>query len=348
MGKNNGSRSRSQKNSRQGSLFPQRFLKKTKRLKQMKLTMKEPYPDKPLFSRRVRGYVDLVRPFTLLAPVIVSVFIMTASLAYSKNVPGGFDEWWKIIANASGTLAIVNAASNALNQACDYKADKISKPYRPIPRGVVSPAEAQSFAYILYFFALLRSVMINVWFGVFVFLIMVFTVTYSLPPRMKQYLFINQIWISIPRGLLGILAAWSVFGLPLQPQPLAIGLVATVFLIGGMTTKDFVDSDADKKTGVRTLVNTFGRVKSAAVSLPFMFFPFAVVPLLISMGVLSSYMWWITLFVFPSFVVFYLMMDVSESGKLENVHAWSMMYVEYFFFAIVFAVLVVFGEFGMI
>ena len=321
--------------------------RKTKQKRKLKLTMKEPYPRKPLFSKRIRGYVDLVRPFTLLAPVIVSIFIMAASLAYSKNT-AGIDEWWKTIANASLTLAFVNAASNALNQATDVKADKISKSYRPIPRGIVLPSEAQSIAYILYFFALLRSVMINAWFGVFVFLIMVFTVTYSLPPRMKRFLFINQIWIAIPRGLLGILAAWSVFGDPFQKVPLTIGIIATLFLIGGMTTKDFVDSKADKKTGVRTLVNTYGVTKASLISLPFMFFPFVTIPLLISSKILNSYLWFLTFFIFPSFLVFYLMIKVKESSTLENVHAWSLMYVEYFFLAMGFSVLVILGETGLL
>ncbi len=120
------------------------------------------------------------------------------------------------MAQASLTLALVNAASNALNQSTDVEADKISKPYRPIPRGIVAPDEARSIAFILYLFVLLRAVTMNFWFGIFVFFIMIFTITYSLPPRMKRYLFLNQIWIAIPRGLFGILAAWSVFGDPFQ------------------------------------------------------------------------------------------------------------------------------------
>jgi len=94
-----------------------------------------------------------------------------------------FPDWWITIGQAALTLAFLNAASNALNQSTDVEADMISKPYRPIPRGIVTKDEAQSIAYILYFFALLRGLTINVWFGLFVFLIMLFTVVYSLPPE---------------------------------------------------------------------------------------------------------------------------------------------------------------------
>ena len=311
-----------------------------------KLTMKEPYSKTRFLPVRIRGYIDLFRPFTLFAPVVVSMSIIVASLIYNK-VPVS-QNWWVTVGQASFTIAIVNAASNALNQATDAEADKISKPYRPIPQGIVKSEEAQSIAYILYLFALLRSVTINVWFGIFVFLIMIFTVTYSLPPRMKQALFVSQVWIAIPRGLLGILAAWSVFGYPFQKEPLIVGTIATIFLIGGMATKDIVDCVADKRTGTHTLINTYGTRKTAFISFPFMFFPFALIPIMVSQGILESYLWPLTFLLIPSTLIFYLMIKGVESESLENVHAWSIMYIEYAFFAIGFAILVIVGEIGLL
>ena len=240
---------------------------------------------------------------------------------------------------------MVNAASNALNQAADEKSDRLSKPYRPIPSGVIGADEAQSLAYILYLFALLRAVTINQWFGLFIFLIMVFTVLYSLPPRIKQYLFINQVWIAIPRGLLGILAGWSVFGNPFQRLPLIIGGLATVYLIGGMSTKDIVDAEADLRTGVKTMVNSFGIKKTAIISLPFMLAPFISIPLLINMGILEQFLWPLMILMIGALVIFYMMMiGDRESETLENIHAWSMMYVIYIFYALGFAVLTIFQE----
>jgi 4-hydroxybenzoate polyprenyltransferase len=312
-----------------------------------KLTMKQPYARKRIFSDHVRGYIDLLRPFTLMAPFIVSMAIISASLVYNARFSGLVIplDWWVTVGNASLTVALVNAASNALNQATDFEADMISKPYRPIPRRIIRPEEAQSFAYIFYLFALLRAVTINAWFGFFIFLIMIFTVTYSLPPRTKRYLFLNQIWIAIPRGMLGILAAWSVFGDPFQRLPLIMGSIATIFLIGGMSTKDIVDSKADELTGVKTLINTLGVKKTALISFPFMFIPFVTVPFMINIGLIGSYFWPLTLFMFASLLIFYLMLKGdTESNTLENIHAWSIMYVEYIFFALGFAFLTIFGS----
>lgn len=311
----------------------------------VKLTMKEPYGKTRFLSTKFRGYLDLLRPFTLLAPFFVSMFIMFASLVYNNKLDST-PNWWIIIGQASLTLAFLNGASNALNQATDVEADKISKPYRPIPRGIVEKDEAQSIAYIFYLFALLRAVTINTWFGVFVFLIMLFTVVYSLPPRMKRFLFINQVWVAVPRGLLGVLAAWSVFGDPFQNAPLMIGLIAFFFFIGAMTTKDIVDCEADRKTGTRTLINTFGIKKAAYISLPFLVIPFALIPILVHFHFMNSYLLPLTIFIIPGILVFYFMFKQNESETLENVPAWSLMYITYLFYAVGFTALIIFGELG--
>jgi len=111
-----------------------------------------------------------------------------------------------------------------------------------------------------------------------------------------------------------------------------------------MSTKDIVDSAADKTVGVRTMINTFGFKKTALISFPFMFFPLAFIPALINIGLLESYLWPLTLLVFLSCLIFYLMIKGdSESKTLENIHAWSIMYVEYIFFALGFAFLTIFA-----
>lgn len=310
-----------------------------------KTNMKQPKIKTRFLSEQVRAAIDLVRPFTLAAPFLVSMAIATASLVFNRNQTPIKPDWFITVGQTSLTIVLVNAASNALNQATDVEADRISKPYRPIPKGLIRADTAQSIAYLLYLFALLRAVTINLWFGIFVFLIMVFTVTYSLPPRIKKYLFINQVWIAIPRGILGILASWSVFGAdPFTPTPIAIGLISTIYLIGGMSTKDITDSEADKKTGVNTLINTYGNKKTALICFPFMFFPFIFIPIFINQGSLEQYLWPLTFLVIFSFIIFYLILRGEESNVFENVHAWSLMYLQYIIFAMGFSLLTIFSD----
>jgi len=163
---------------------------------------------------------------------------------------------------------------------------------------------------------------------------------------MKRYLFLNQTWIAIPRGLFAVLASWSVFGDPFQKEPLLIGAIAMIFFMGAMTTKDIVDAEADTKTGTHTLINIFGIRKAAYISVPFLVIPFAAVPFFVHFYIMNSYFLPLTLFVFPGFIIFYLMLKQQESKTLENVQAWSLMYVTYLFYAIGFTSLIIFGELG--
>ena len=296
-------------------------------------------------KQRVKGYIDLIRPFTLLAPIIVSTCIMIASFFYNGRTDDLFTICWTTIIPASFALAILTGASNALNQVTDIKADKISKPYRPLVRGDISFRETKVVSLILYITAFSLSLLVNVMFSLFVLLIVVITVTYSLPPRIKNVLFLNQLWVGVPRGLLGILASWSVFGSALEPLPLTIGLIAMSFLIGGSITKDIIDSEADKTTGAHTLVNTFGVKKAALMALPFMFFPFAYIPLLIDSGILDSYLWLLTFLAIPGYLIFHLMVkDEKKGGFPENTFSWTLMYVTYFVFAFGFSFLTILGS----
>jgi len=295
--------------------------------------------------KHIKGYIDLIRPFTLLAPIFVSSCIMIASFFQNNISDNLFSLFWTTIVPASFSLAILNAASNALNQATDVKVDKISKPYRPIVRGDISLREAKIVSVILYIFALLLSITINFTFTLIIILIAIFTVTYSLPPRLKDKLFLNQIWIALPRGLFGILASWSVFGSPIEKLPLTIGFIVMTFLIGGSITKDIIDSEADKKTGTYTLINTYGIKKASLMVLPFMVLPFAYIPILIGFGLLNSYLWVLSFLAIPAYLVFHLMLrDKKTCRILENTISWALMYCTYLLFAFGFSLLTIVGS----
>ena len=116
------------------------------------------------FKRKIKGYIDLIRPFTLLAPIIVSICIMCASYFYNDISMSTNQSIFNIIIPASISLAILNGASNALNQAADINSDKLSKYYRPIPRGDVSIFEAKIISIILYFISFYISITVNLLF----------------------------------------------------------------------------------------------------------------------------------------------------------------------------------------
>jgi len=291
---------------------------------------------------KLSGFFHLIRPFTLLAPFVVSTSIMIASYVYINESISFHLVFFSLILPASLSFVLLNGASNALNQATDYRADIISKPYRPLPSMVITKQEAITISIILYVCAFILGSMINFMFLLFLTLITFFTITYSIYPRMKDRLWFNQLWIAIPRGFLAILASWSVFGTFLDPIPFIISCIAGVFLFGGSITKDFTDQKADEVVGTKTLINCYGEQKAAFIVLPFLFFPFLLIPIFINNGLLPGSFWFLTFLAIPSFLTFRTMVQrESTQCLLENTKAWFLMYMTYFFFAISFSALTI-------
>lgn len=295
-------------------------------------------------NKKLRGIIELLRPFTLLAPIIVSSSVMIASLIYSGKADISFLTIVVTVIPASICFALLNGASNALNQATDFKEDKLSKPYRPIPKGVITQKDAQNISFVLFIFALLLSLTINITFSLFVLAIAFFSITYSLPPRIKKFLFLNQLWVAIPRGFLGILGSWSVFGNPFQNPPLAIGCIAAIFLFGGTSTKDILDAEADKRAGTKTLVNVLGVKKTALISFVFMSSAFALIIPLIMLNILEAYLFPLALLVVFSFLIFWLMIHNRKNEKRENTSSWTLMYATYMAYLLLFLPLIYFGS----
>jgi len=293
---------------------------------------------------KLTGFYHLIRPFTLFAPFVVSTCIMIASYVHVYQFLPTYEIFLMIILPASLSFVLLNGASNALNQATDITADQISKPYRPIPRGIISKKDAIVFSILLYGAAVFLGFLIHPTFVLFLFLIMFFTVTYSLYPRMKDRLWFNQLWIAIPRGFLAILASWSVFGSVLEPIPLITAMIAGLYLFGGSITKDFSDQQADNIVGTKTLINCYGVQKAGCMVLPFLFFPFIFIPIFINNGLLPLSFWSLTFLAIPSFLIFKIMVRQNRPVYLfENTKAWVLMYMTYFFFALLFSALTVAG-----
>jgi geranylgeranylglycerol-phosphate geranylgeranyltransferase len=290
---------------------------------------------------KIRVYLKLLRPFTLLAPLIVSSSVIIASLVNSGSTDFTLASLLWTILSASFCFALLNGASNVLNQATDWKEDALSKPYRPIPKGIITSKEAFKVSFLLYTIALLLSLTVHILFSAFISIIAFFSITYSLAPRMKKFLFLNQIWVALPRGFFGIVGSWSVFGNPFEPLPLAIGCVAALFLFGGTATKDILDADADRVVGTKTLVNVFGLKIASIFSLVFMIGAFSILLPLVYFHIIPAQLFPLSSLFILSVIIGWLMLHNHKNTKCENTSAWILMYATYFLFALSFAVITI-------
>ena len=91
--------------------------------------------------KRLALYVELARPFTLIAPALGFFSgAITAIGAYPHEI------WsWAVLRPAligAHRAAVFTAASNALNQIYDLEIDRVNKANRPLPSGRMTMAQA--------------------------------------------------------------------------------------------------------------------------------------------------------------------------------------------------------------
>jgi 4-hydroxybenzoate polyprenyltransferase len=308
----------------------------------VKIFMKDPWKETTFPPIKLRGFVDLLRPFTLLAPLVGG--LCGAILGAKSEDFRNFDLLQLIY--GVGTLVIINAASNALNQVTDLEIDRINKPYRPIPSKIVSVNEALSVAALLYAFALFRAFLLNSIFFGFVSIIIGVTMGYSLPPlRFKKRLLLSNVSIAMGRGLLGFVAAWTIFGYVWDPFPWILGSIMFVYLLGTATTKDFTDIAGDKKYGIKTLPTIYGTKKSALFTIPFFILPFLLIPLIAFGGYLKleSVYLAIILILWGAYTSILMVKYVTTSDKkFENTPAWKNMYLMLLTFQVGFCLIYLF------
>ncbi len=296
---------------------------------------------------KARAYLELGRPFTLVAPALG--FMSGALTAVGAAPP----EPWSaalLVPPILGSLmaAVLNAGNNALNQIYDLEIDRVNKPKRPLPTGRLSIPEAWAFSAITYALALLLAWLVSpggrhecFW---LVAIAVVCTLLYSVPPfRTKRLGIWANVTIAIPRGTLLKVAGWSSVKTIMGVEPWYIGAIFGLFLLGATTTKDFADMEGDRRGGCRTLPIQYGVQRAAWMISPSFVVPFLMIPLGAWLRILTGNFWLLQLLgaVMTAYGIYvcYLMLRRPEELAVEENHvSWAHMYRMMFVAQIGFAV----------
>lgn len=315
---------------------------------------------------RVGLYVRFTRPFTLLPPLlgVVSGAITAWGSASNPHVLAGEPrQWtWSIVSTiVLGSLcaALLNAASNVINQVYDLENDRINKPERPLCTGEIPVRAAWWYSVALYVVAVLPTWLVVVWPArtlaekasaelhlhqcFFIYIAgMIFTFVYSAPAwgRTKANAFLANLTIAIPRGCLLKVAGWSMVASVFHVEPWYIGAIFFLFLIGAATTKDFSDMKGDEAAGCRTLPIRFGVRRAARMIAPFFVFPWLLIPI----GAFTPDPFWPThtiltgnkgmlaglgalLALWGGYTVYLILKNPDDLATTENHPSWTHMYL---------------------
>jgi 4-hydroxybenzoate polyprenyltransferase len=292
---------------------------------------------------RLLVYWQFTRPFTLIAPALG---MLSGGVTAIGAYPPSHATAWMLLKIAMGTAmaAILNGASNALNQIYDLENDRINKPERMIPRGIISIREAAWVSGTLYALALVLAALVGAQCLVLAAAAALLTVIYSVPPiRTKRSAIGANLTIAIPRGLLLKVAGWSTVKTVVSVEAWCVGAIFGTFLLGATTTKDFADIAGDRHAGCYTLPVRYGVRKSAWIISPFFVLPFLLMPLGTAAGVLTGNPVALTvlgvgLAAWGIYVDYLILRRPEELAATENHVSWRHMYLMMFTAQIGFAV----------
>jgi 4-hydroxybenzoate polyprenyltransferase len=296
---------------------------------------------------RARTLLEFSRPFTLVAPALGFASGAATAVGAAPREPWNGDLILYPLVGLT-MAAVLNAASNALNQIYDLEIDRVNKPKRPLPSGRLPLRDAWWFTWVTYAIAIALSWLVRpggrhecFW---IVLVATAITVLYSVPPfRTKRLGIWANITIAIPRGVLLKVAGWSAVKTVFGWEPWYIGAIFGLFLLGASTTKDFADMEGDARGGCRTLPIIYGVRRAAWMISPSFVIPFLMISAGAWSGVLTGNFLLLQLLALVMTIygvyVCYLMLRRPEELAVEENHvSWAHMYRMMFVAQIGFAI----------
>lgn len=282
---------------------------------------------------KLKIYWELMRPFTLLAPTVGFISGGLIAIGASSRVAPTSVHLYPIILGAI-SAALLNAASNVVNQYFDIGIDRINKPNRPLPSGRISLKKSRLLSILLYSFSFFLAYLVpNKQFITIVLITVLITYAYSAPPlRTKRWVIPANLTIAIPRGCLLIVAGWTAVRSFYDFEPWFIGSIFALYLLGAASTKDFSDIKGDKMYGCNTLPIILGAKKAAITIVPFFILPFLLIPY----GKINGMLTGSTIVLYPLTAILvvwggytaYLILRKPEELTLEANHiSWKHMYL---------------------
>jgi geranylgeranylglycerol-phosphate geranylgeranyltransferase len=195
--------------------------------------------------KKIDAYLKIMRPLNLFQGGIAILVCLTLANPLPR--------WWQVL------LAILivwayTGAGNTLNDYYDREIDKINRPQRPIPAGLISPRQALAYAWILFGLGTLAVLPVfNRQIAVIIPIALFFLVAYT--PVFKS----RPLWGNlIVSGILGMtfLFGSAIFG-DMRP-----GIVPCCLAFGfnfiREVIKDMQDVKGDQAQGARTFPLVFG------------------------------------------------------------------------------------------
>ena len=195
--------------------------------------------------KNFKALISIIRPLNCLitfSTIVVACLICADSVHYSLFLVAGF----------TGTL--VNASGNIINDYFDISIDKINRPNRPLPSGIISSTKALEL-YIYFTFSALALTYYNLGLSAFNIVVITSVMLFIYSKNLKGIPLVGNIIVAFSTGLAFLFGSVVVGNI-------YCGIIPAVFafLISFMReiVKDIEDIEGDKAIGISTYPIIYG------------------------------------------------------------------------------------------
>jgi len=261
--------------------------------------------------RMVRRLFKIIRPLNCL---ITFFTIIVGGLICSNDN----DVSAKLI--LAGIIGfIVTAAGNSINDFYDIDVDRINRPDRPLPNGVLTQKNVLVFFAVLIIVALTLNLLLNIYaFGIS-FISIVLLILYSY--KLKRMPLVGNMIVSLLTAL-----AFIFGGVVVGNVTLAIIPAVFAFLINLIreVIKDMEDADGDRSLGIRTFPIRFGNKASKyfVFAVSSILFLFTFVPFLFHIYEIEFFL---IIMIIVNPILVYIVKSAFEDSSKQNLGRLSSM-----------------------
>lgn len=191
-------------------------------------------------SEKIKASIQLLRPLN----VIIMMVVTSAAVFFA----GGFGVSPVSLILGGLTAGLIGGAANAINDFFDIAIDRVNRPERPLPKGVVRP----SVAVILWAVLSMAGISLNLFLNSSALWIAVLAVAvlYAYSAWLKRTVLIGNIVVAGMTGMAFVYGA-AVAGAP--GKALFPFLFAFLINLGREILKDIEDMAGDERDGAMTL-----------------------------------------------------------------------------------------------
>jgi geranylgeranylglycerol-phosphate geranylgeranyltransferase len=193
---------------------------------------------------RIRGFWLLARPNNL-AIAFPAIFL-------GGFVSGGVPRWTPLLlASLSGVM--IGAGANAINDYYDLEIDRINKPNRPLPAGLLTRGEARVFAGLSFAAGILTAAFVNLPCFLVSLAAAVLLVLYS--RSLKKTVLLGNLTVAFMLGLALVFGGLAVGGIRI---PVVVGIFSFLYNLAREILKDVDDMEGDRSQGAVTFPIRYG------------------------------------------------------------------------------------------